>query len=137
MAIVRKSVLGIVAACVVQGAAFAQATETEESKLINDAFRALMLKDKDGAVSKLEAVIKLNPSNEQAFNLYVAVEGERWRELLATEGKIGEYASHIINLARKGRIELSRDDDAIKALVRPRPPARVPTSPSVKRPPPS
>jgi len=114
MAIVRNSLLGIVAACVAQGTISAQ---NGEKQLFDEAFRALMLNNKDLALEKLQAIVKLNPSNEQAINLYARTEGERWREMLLQGGEIQKLAQHLIQLARQGRVELSRDGDAIQAAV--------------------
>ncbi|MEE2886012.1 MAG: hypothetical protein VX951_01155 [Planctomycetota bacterium] len=114
MAIVRNSLLGIVAACVAQGAISAQ---TGEKELFDEAFRALMLDNKDLALEKLQAIVKLNPTNEQAIALYAKTEGERWREMILQGGEIQKLAQHLIQLAKQGRVELSRDEDAIKAAV--------------------
>jgi tetratricopeptide (TPR) repeat protein len=114
MAIVRNSILGIVAACVAQGTVSAQ---NGEKQLFDEAFRALMLNNQDLALEKLQAIIKLNPSNEQAINLYAKTDGERWREMLLQGGEIEKLAQHLIQLAKQGRVELSQDTDAIQALV--------------------
>ncbi len=114
MAIVRNSLLGIVAACVAHGAVSAQESEIE---LFKQARTALMLNNPKLALEKLEAVVKLNPSNEAAIELYQKTDGDYWIEMLAQGGEMEKLARHLISLAKKGRVELSRDEDAINGLV--------------------
>lgn len=110
MALARNSLLGLVAACVAHGVAFAQTP-------VDDAFRAAMTKQHDKAIEILRGVIKANPSSTEAFELWQKVEAEKWQELLMQKGELGKLAQHILLLANAGRKEFNRDEAKIKALV--------------------
>ena len=115
MAIVRKSLLGLAAACLLHSGLSAQ--DDDPKALFNDAFRALMTGDKDTALTKLQGVLKLDPTHEAAFKLWMATDKDKWTEMLLQRGDIGKIAKHLLSRAQKGRTELSRDGDAIAALV--------------------
>ena len=88
MAIVRKSLLGLIVACAVQGGLSAQTAQ----QLFDDAFRALMTGNKAEAQKKLEEVLKLDISREDAFKLWIATEKDKWYEMLLQEGEMSKIA---------------------------------------------
>ena len=114
MAILRNSLLGLVAACVTQGTVLAQ---EDPEALFNAAWRDVMLDKKEDALGKLEGVLRLVPNHEGAWALFESTESDRWNELILEEGEIGKIAAHLMALARERRIEISRDTDLIADLV--------------------
>ena len=113
MAILRNTLLGLVAACVTQGAALAQDPEA----LFNAAWRDVMLDKKEDALAKLEGVLRLVPNHQEAWDLFQKTQADRWQELRLAEGEIGKIAKHLADLARQRRIEINRDTDLIADLV--------------------
>jgi HEAT repeat protein len=116
MAIVRTSLLGLVAACVAHGALLGQDGDPQVEKFRN-AYFAAMTQNKEKALQLLQEILRDNPTNEDALNLWRRVDRDKWVELLRDEGEMGKLAKHILSLAQAGRKEMSRDESAIQALV--------------------
>ncbi len=107
-----KSLTGIAAALVTTTLASAQ----------NDAFaegvKAYRLGELEQAKQKFEEVLAADPSHEDAFDLYRKTDAAVWQALLLEQdGGINQFARHMLELAKVGRSERSRDADAIAALV--------------------
>jgi hypothetical protein len=113
MAILRTSLLGLSAVCLIHGSAFAQ----DPKELINQAWRLVMTGKKAQALPVLEKVLSQDPSQEEAYKLWLTIEKDKWHELLLTNGEIGKIAKHILDRATKARLAMSKDADAIAALV--------------------
>ncbi len=115
MAILRKSLLGLTALCIVHGSAFAQ--DDDPKALIKQAWRLVMTGQKDKALPILEKVIQQDPSQAVAYELWTTIDTDIWHELILTKGEVGKIARSIIGKARAEREKMSRDTDAIAALV--------------------
>lgn len=110
MAIVRKSLIGLVAVCVAQGVALAQSP-------VRDAYVQIANGKPEEAKKILEAYLATNPSNADAFTLWEQTDKDIFRDILVRKDELGKMAAHLLSLAQKERVAKSRDEAAINALV--------------------
>jgi HEAT repeat protein len=108
-----KTILGIVAACVAQGVVLAQ----DVTELFHEGVKLIRIGKPEEGLEKLREVLSRDPSNEQAFDLVRQTEVEVFQMLLAEGGDFGKIAQSILERARLGRAELSRDQDRIRELA--------------------
>lgn len=108
-----KSLLGLVTVLLFAPGLAAQ----DPDQLFKEAVTAYRLGKLDDARQKLEAVLAADPSNEDAFRIWQSAEQAVWHALLVEKGEIGKMARFIIERARAGRRERSRDEARIEELV--------------------
>lgn len=107
----HQSLLAAAVAVVVGGSALAQDTPLQE------AVTMLRLGKKDEALSKLREILASDPSSTDALAMYRSIQQEEWYLLMTTQGEIQQVAQSILERAKVERNALSRDAEAIEALV--------------------
>lgn len=108
-----KSLLGIVAVLVAAGVTSAQ----DPQQLFQEGVQALRLGKRAEALEKFQALLKADPSNEAAMELWKKTDQDIWSMLLIEKGEVSQIARHLMNLASMGRKARSRDEAKIKELV--------------------
>lgn len=106
-----KSLLAAVAAIVVGGTAAAQTERFREG------VKFYRLGEGEQALAAFREVLRDDPSNAEAMDLYRSISQDEWFMLLAEQGEIGKIAQSIMERARLERRERSRDETAIESLV--------------------
>jgi HEAT repeat protein len=109
-----KSLLASVVALVVAGATNAQDSKFQEGvKLL----RLGTAEDRAKALEAFREVLKEDPSNEQALELYRSITQDEWFLLLSQQDEIQKIAASILERAKLERKERSRDEAAIETLA--------------------
>jgi hypothetical protein len=85
--------------------AFAQGAD-ESFQAAVEAYRS---GDTQAAADALKALLAENPSNEDAFRMWEAVEQQTIRDMLLERGELGALAERFLGLARMGQQELVAD----------------------------
>lgn len=106
----HQSLLAAVVALVVGGSAVAQSD-------LQEAVIKLRVGEKEEAATMLREILQSDPSNEQAHDLYQSISQDEWFLLMSTQGEIQKIAQSILERAKVGRAERSRDEDTIAGLV--------------------
>ena len=71
----------------------------------------------DEALAAMQKVLAMNPTQEQAYELWRGTDSRIWRDLLVEGGQFELTAKRLIELARLGRKAHANDEAAIKPLV--------------------
>ena len=109
-----KSILASVVALVVAGTVHAQDSKFQEGvKLL----RLGTPEDRAKALEAFREVLKEDPSNEQALELYRSITQDEWFLLLSQQDEIQKIAASILERAKLERKERSRDEAAIETLA--------------------
>ena len=109
-----KSILASVVALVVAGTVHAQDSKFQEGvKLL----RLGTPEDRAKALEAFREVLKEDPSNEQALELYRSITQDEWFLLLSQQDEIQKIAASILERAKLERKERSRDGAAIESLA--------------------
>lgn len=106
-----QSLLAAAVAVVVAGGALAQNNPLQE------AVNLLRLNKPDEAKAKLRDILKADPSNADALNMYQSVSQDEWYLLMTSKGEIQQIAQSILDRAKVETKKRSRDNDAIAGLV--------------------
>lgn len=85
--------------------------------LFREAVDLLSRGQKQEALSAFERVLAADPTNEQAFNLWLHTDREVVLQMLVEGGDFEKVAKRFLERAKVGRQELRRDDAAIDAAV--------------------
>ena len=110
-----KSLLGVVIACVASGVLSAQ----DPQALFKEAVQLLRLNKKEEALAKFQEVVRLDPTNEQAWKLWSETDKNIWEELVVSnDAEIRKIAQHLMGRARLARKKMSRDDAVISDLAK-------------------
>lgn len=88
-----------------------------QSDAFEEGIVAFRLGKPEEALAKFEEVIKSDPSNVEAFELYRRTDAAVWEMLMAQPGEINKIAKLLLERARVGRKEKSRDEASIDPLV--------------------
>ena len=107
-----KTVLGVAASLLAVGFAPAQ-----EEDPIRQAEIKLRTNQKEEALAILQGLIDEDPSNERAFELWRTARAEAFALFLAEGGDYAKIVNDLMARARRGRVELSRDDSSIEEAV--------------------
>jgi HEAT repeat protein len=105
-----KSLLASVVALVVAGGAVAQDRFQEGVKF-------LRLGENEEALEAFRDVLKGDPSNAEAMELYRSISQDEWYMLLTQKGEIGKIAQSIMERAKLEKQERSRDESQIAELA--------------------
>jgi hypothetical protein len=73
--------------------------------------------DTAGAAELLKAALAENPSHEEAFRMWQAVDEQLVRDLLLARGELGVLAERFLGLATLGRREMQADPEAAAEVV--------------------
>jgi HEAT repeat protein len=106
--------MGLVAALV---AANALSAQTDITQSFEEGVKQLRLGNRQQALEKFAEVLKADPSNEAAFELWKKTDQDIWRMLLNEQEDVSKIARHLLGLAQIGRKKLGRDEAKIKELV--------------------
>ncbi|MEM7201605.1 MAG: HEAT repeat domain-containing protein [Planctomycetota bacterium] len=71
----------------------------------------------DEALQTFRAVLAADPTNEEAFEIFLKTDQQVWAALLQDGEDFRKIAQHMLDHATLGRSERSRDEDAIRELV--------------------
>lgn len=71
----------------------------------------------DEALAGLQKVLAMNPTQDQAYDLWKNTDPRTWRDLLVEGGQFELAAKRLIELARLGRKAHANDEAAIKPLA--------------------
>jgi tetratricopeptide (TPR) repeat protein len=71
----------------------------------------------DEALAAFQKVLAMNPTQDQAYELWKSTDSHVWRDLLVEGGQFELAAKRLIELARMGHKAHASDEAAIKALV--------------------
>ncbi len=113
--LVANTLFGALVACVAAGALSAQ---PEPKEVFDEAVKQLRLNNKAGALEKFQEVIKLDPTNAQAWKLWEETNKNIWEELFLQDNEqIRQIAQFLMERARLARKTMSRDEAAISAAV--------------------
>ena len=106
--------LGLVlfAACLAAGPATAQVSST-----FREGIEALRQGDDAAALDAFQRVLALDPSREDAYDLWQTTEHEMWLKMMVKGGDFELIAKRLGALARLGREERRNDADAIRGLI--------------------
>ncbi|MBK8974850.1 MAG: HEAT repeat domain-containing protein [Planctomycetes bacterium] len=107
-----KILIGLAAACVVHGAAFAQ----DAKATFDEAVRLIRINKEEEGVAKLQELLDSSPTAEDAFEIWKSTDPAVFQMLVLDE-RTQKIARHLLGLARSQRIELSRDERLIAELV--------------------
>ena len=99
---VANTLFGALVACVAAGALSAQ---PEPKEVFDEAVKQLRLNNKTGALEKFQEVIKLDPTNAQAWKLWELTDKEIWRELIMQEAS----TAVLRNEAQRNGMTMLRD----------------------------
>lgn len=112
-----KILLSLVAACVAQGVTLAQ----EVQQTFEEGIRLIRINKADEGLAKLREVAEADPTAEQAREIWRTVNDAHgvhvWEMLLDEGGEFEQIARVVIDRAAIGRKEMSRDQEAIDALI--------------------
>lgn len=112
-----KILLTLVAAGVAPGAIAAQ----DAQETFQEAIRLIRINKAEEGLQKLREVAEADPSSEEAFALWKAANDANgvyvWQMLLEQGGEYETIAKMLIDRATLPRKEMSRDQDAIAALI--------------------
>lgn len=111
--VLATTLIGVAAVFVAVGTAAAQ----QEQQDFAEGVKLYRLGRMDEALQKFQQVLAADPSNQQAFELWKSTDEAVWEALLMDKGEIQQIATHLINLARRGRVAQSRNEDEIRPLV--------------------
>ena len=70
------------------------------------------------ALAKFREVLALDPSREDAFELWQKTEHEAWLKMLSKEGEFAQIAERLMALSSMGRKQRQNDPEAIRELVK-------------------
>lgn len=107
-----KSLLGLVAALVASGL-----VAQGDPPSFKDAVLMLRMGQTQEALDALRAIVRDNPSHEEALQLMESADEDAFIRLRMEGGEFGQIAELILNRVRSEREELSRDEGAIADLV--------------------
>ncbi len=93
--------------------AFAQSAEDS----FNAAVEAFRNGDTAAAAESLKAVLAENPSDEEAFRMWEAVEQQTIKDMLLSRGELGALAERFLGLARMGQLGIISDPGNASELV--------------------
>lgn len=95
------------------------AQDADVQEAFNRGVAALQRGDDEGALAAFEEVLALDPTNEDAYELWRTTENndQLWLEMMTQGGQMELVAKRLLELAEVRRGELSRDMDEINAKV--------------------
>jgi len=93
----------------------AMAQDVEE--LFREAVELLQRGQKQEALSAFERVLAADPSNQQAFDLWLSTDREVMLQLLVEGGEFEKVAKRFLERSKIGAAELQRDESAIAAAA--------------------
>lgn len=96
------------------GQALATPQDGEVQDLFRQGLRALEQNDDEAAVRAFQRVLALDPSREDAYQLWKSVDNDVWLDLMVREGQMQLAAQRILELARAGRADAQNDPAAIR-----------------------
>jgi HEAT repeat protein len=108
--------LGLVLALAVF-AAPQRAMAQDVKELFDQAKDLLERGEKEEALRAFERVLAADPSNDDAFQLFISTENEVVLQMLVEGGEFEKVALRFMERARAGQRELQRDDAAISAAI--------------------
>ncbi|QDU68598.1 HEAT repeat domain-containing protein [Engelhardtia mirabilis] len=109
--------LTVAAALAVATPSAAAFQDSEVQELFRQGLRALEQNDDEGAVSAFQQVLALDPSREDAYQLWKSIDNDVWLDLMVREGQMQLAAERILELARAGRAEAQNDPAAIRQML--------------------
>jgi CheY-like chemotaxis protein len=98
-------------------AAPAAAQSSDLARLFNEGLALLEQGQEAEALATFQRALALDPSSDEAYELYRSTEQEVWLRLLVREGQFEIVAKRFIDMADLGRIERLDDRDAIRELL--------------------
>ncbi|MEZ5976884.1 MAG: HEAT repeat domain-containing protein [Planctomycetota bacterium] len=98
-------------------AASAHAQSSELRKLFDEGLSQMRQGNEAQALATFQRALALDPSSDEAYELYRATEQEVWLQMLVREGQFEIIAKRFIDLADLGRMDVENDRDAIRELL--------------------
>jgi hypothetical protein len=89
----------------------------EVSDTFNQGVELLRQGKETEALAAFQRVLALDPSHEQAYDLWQSTEHEVWLDIMVKGGDFELVAKRLSQLAKAGRAERRDDEAAIRALV--------------------
>ena len=90
---------------------------SEVSAAFREGVEALRQGDDTTALDAFQRVLALDPSREDAYDLWQSTEHEMWLKIMVKGGDFELVAKRLSSLARLGREERRNDPDAIRGLI--------------------
>ncbi len=109
--VLGKTLFGLVVGLLTSG------ITTAQNETFDEGVKAFRLGRYEEAKQKFEEVLAEDPTNVQAFEIWQKTDQAVWEALILDTGEVGKIAKHLLTLARRGRVERSRDQDSINELV--------------------
>jgi HEAT repeat protein len=69
------------------------------------------------ALRKFQQCLAMDPSNEEAWELFQSTESQVWLDLLGEGGDYARVAARLMEIGKVGRKERQNDEEAIRALI--------------------